>query len=305
VPTSLAQVDELLEARDTQRGVRGSIHLEPEEVLGTAHEIGLVSIAFDELVASRVGLRALFERASVPGRLDFAPSPNVTIGNNAFPLLVTESPFPAGSYDAAMLGGPRDLGRSVITICAGPFSIRRDTAIISRGPEQSFDAWNGWGLRDATRLAVALARLGEAIIVHRSGDVAFPVDEWIRLTGDLDHEACRPFGAYVELGFTPDRSSLATRGMDVWALPDVIARAPRALEDDAEFAAARDACLVACSQMVHGMHALAAGSELWVRPGVEVGAYPLAQDPSIRIDGARCWRVDDAGEQVVLIAGGA
>ena len=91
----------------------------------------------------------------------------------------------------------------------------------------------------------------------------------------------------------------------MWALPDVVARAPGALENDAEFAAARDACLVACSQMVHRMHALAPGSELWVTPGVEIGAYPLARDPSVRVDGARCWRVDDAGEHVLLIAGGA
>jgi hypothetical protein len=190
----------------------------------------------------------------------------------------------------------------VVTVCAGPFTIRRDAAIVARGPGEPFDVWNDWGLGDATRLAVSLAALGEAVVVHQAGDVAFPVDEWIRLTGDLTRADCRPFGAYVELGSLPDRRSLATRGMQVWALPDVVAAAPRGLDDETEFAAARDACLVACSQMVHSMRALAPGSELWVRPGVHVGAYPLESDPTQPIAGARRWRVEDSAERVLLVA---
>jgi hypothetical protein len=266
VPTSLDQVDELLEARDAQRGVRGSLHLEPEEALALAQQMGLLSIELCEPVGSRVTLRSVFARSGAPGLLEFSPSPSVRIDGHTFPLTVSDAP-----------------GRSRIMLCHGPFSFRREAAAIARTPGEPFDVWQGWGLCAATRLALALAALGQSVIVHAAGDLELSAAEWIRLAGDPLREQCRPFRAYVSLVAT-DRDSIETRGMQVWALPDVTARAAHA-------DAARDACLVACATMVHAAAPLPTDASLYVPPNAEVGPYPLTFDPFRPAPGTQRWRV--------------
>jgi hypothetical protein len=273
VATSVDQVDELLEARDAGRGVRGSLHLEPEEALALAEEMGLLSIEISEPVGSRVRLRSVFARSGAPGELEFSPSPVVRIGRHTFPLTVSDAP-----------------GRSLVMLCQGPLSFRREAAASARMPGEPFDVWQAFGLCDATRLALALAALGDSVIVHAAGNATFSAADWMKLAGDPDHDQCRPFRAYVALESSADGSAIESRGMQIWALPDV--SAPAALADRA-----REACLVACSSMVHAAGPLPADASLFVPRGVEVGAYPLGFDPFREAPGAQRWRVASSGPE--------
>lgn len=300
---SASEVETLLEVRDTAAGYSTPSTLPPPDALTTAREIGLLTFALDAPMPTRVAVRELLASLDLPGELDLAPKPQLRVAGHTFPMIACGAPLPVAELDTRLAkDAAAAAGQSFLTICGGPFSFRASAALSARAGNKPFDAWTGWGLRECTGLAAKLAERATLVVVHPAGQVVHTPAAWRRLLGDVTRDDCRPFTAYVDLGFSPDRRSVMTSGMIAWALPDVRVESSEAAGSDEVFGRARDAILVAGSVMVHGGRPLAEGDVLRVPSRVEVGPYPLKFDPRQPLSGASRWVVIASDEDLVDLA---
>ncbi|MCU0690435.1 MAG: hypothetical protein MUF54_03450 [Polyangiaceae bacterium] len=286
------EVDRLLEARDTSAGVKSTSTLPPQDAWAAARSMGLVTFAFNQHLPDRSRLRDFLTRLQLPGVLDFVPGAILRAGDHSFYLSACNDALPIEDVDTRLVDMDALGSVSFLTLCSGLFAFRSSSrAIVHDGTGRTIDAWTEWGLREACLTAAILAAHATYVVVHPCGHVAFAPAGWLQTLGDLSRSDCRPFGAFTDIGYTSGGESLLTKGMAVWALPDVRTLAQGAEHDDEAYEHARNATLVACATMVHSASVLGHGTVLHVPPKPHIGALPLDFDPLREVPGGVRWHV--------------
>jgi hypothetical protein len=292
--------DTLLSARDTEHGLPDRTKSEAEAA-ATARQLGIITVLLREpLPSGNQAVRAWaaargFPRdgfdAKVERDLELAmPSGSVL-------TYAGRAAFPRDGLDLRNVGEHFDLGSSFIGLGIGlPGGERQQRAILAN----TRDCWALDGrLRQISRLVCMLADAATGVVLHRAADLVMPVDEFVRLLGDLDDPECRPFAAWLDLGITrrDDKPRYATWGMDVFGLPDVFA----AVDADDRWSRSRrhEAVLYACYRMIRENREFKVGETLTVPVRLSIGAWPL----DVGDDGATTtYAVADLDGNLELVA---
>ncbi len=296
VPASgtVAELDQLHDQRANQHGLGDASHA---EAVASACSLGTVTILLRKAPEQgRAGVRSVFDAAEVLTDgvgLDFAPSPILKLGRRDLQIFVGREPFPRSELDRRVSGDDFDLGDGFISLSTGLADLDESKRYILG--ESTPDAWAMDGeLRILSKVALRLLSLGTGIVVHRAGQVVYPAQHWTRLLGDLDDPACRPFGAWTDIGFSDDRKQLKCWGMSVSSHHDVAVEFADHESDD-EYIRARCALLLACSRMVHENRQLSEGETVEVPWGIEVGALPVVVRDSARDATTTTYELVDEG----------
>ncbi len=295
-----AEHDALLAARDRELGVEP----EHEAPVGAAMMLGTVTVLFDQPIENdRTALRAFFEAVGV---LDAT----VTFENTATPVLRIDGrhvqvfaghePLASDQLDVRHLHGDDDLGQGFVSLSTGLATIDAVTPhIMGVGP----NPWaEGGEMQRLSSVVQKLAQHGTHVVLHRAGHVVYTADEWLRRLGDLTDPTCRPFTAWIDVGFSADKSRLSTYGLDVARRPDVhVAVADH--EDDEEYALAHDALMLGAYLSAHENRIFEAGDVLVVPPGLGVGPHAIDGGRAALVEDSTCARyVADDGEAGVVFS---
>ena len=271
--------DALLAARDAERGLPGRI-ASAAEAAATARALGVVTVLLREPLPS--GTPALAEWAAARGfpRDGFAVRTErdleFVIPRGTILTYPGREPFPRADLDLRAVGDDLELGRAFIGLGVGlPGGERRARA--ARGG--TVDGWAPEGtMRQLGRLVGLLAADATAVVLPRAGDLVVPIDDFMRMLGELDDPECRPFAAWLDVGITRsgETAMYATFGMDVFGLPDVLA----AVDPDDRWSRSRrhEAVLYACYRMIRDRRELAPGETLEVPVRLTIGAWPIELD---------------------------
>jgi hypothetical protein len=230
------------------------------KILEQMAEVGLVTLVFDRRLDDHAALRSLFDEVGVKG-LAFEPEPMLTLGENRLKLAVVDAPLDTRSLDASLVGSAALLGQSIVSLVPGPFVFRAVARQLVRLPGKTFDAWTGWGLEHVHRAVDAFMAAAVGYVMHKSGTTILPPTAW---RGWAATPSPRPVLPWV--GLVEDASSLQTRGMEVWALPDVQLRTT----DPTSRASARYVALNLCHEMAGSATMPASRGLLTPHPDVPV-----------------------------------
>ncbi|HYO72091.1 MAG TPA: hypothetical protein VEU33_39060, partial [Archangium sp.] len=305
-PGAEATADTLLDAQDSAHG-----HAPPplEEVVATALEMGALTLLLAQAPEpGRAGIRKLLSPellGPLGATLEFSPSPVLHFaGSPSVRLLVGHGPFPTKGIDRRLTSPDLPPGAGFLTLLGGVPGLGLELRQLTPNPPDVFGPQGI--LRVFGRVAQRLLQSGaaHAVLIHRSGQVLFEGQEWLRRLGNTEDPRCRSVGAWIDLG--ESQGLLSSYGMEVADLPDVsVATSSPELPEREAWSRAHEAVLVACHTMVHGNRLLAEGEELVVPLGVAVGAFPLeAENPGLSEAFAPRYRVQPGGRglQLVLVA---
>ncbi len=281
-----AELDALYEARDRSLGFDPGA-----DGTASAMMLGTVTVMFERPVENgRAALREAFERMGVLAedvQLDHTPSPVLSIDGRSLQVFVGAGPLESDALDLRHLGGDAPTHGGFLSLSTGLASI--DAAaplILGAGP----DPWGPNGaMRKLSKVVARLAAHGTHVVLHRAGHVVYTAEEWQRRAGDPDDETCRPFTAWIDVGFTPDRTRLATWGLDVAMRPDIVV-AVEDPESDAAYRLAHDAMMLAAYRMTRDNRLPEAGDVLHVPPGLGVGPFPVEGGAAALVPDASCAR---------------
>ncbi|MGA9524092.1 MAG: hypothetical protein WBV82_21705 [Myxococcaceae bacterium] len=264
--------DDLLAARDAALGRKPSS--DPVgEAAATCLGLGWIVVLLNEPPptgpdafrkwAGRIGLDSRGIRVSTDGQI------RLGAGRHDALTYVGAGPFPRERL--AELGAPEDFdpGQGFIGLSLGlsgqvPLMRLVGNPQVPWGPQG--------GLRDLSRIALALLEHGRAVILPQAGTVV-PADRFRRRVGDVEDLDARPFGAWMGWALDPERRNYATFGMCLHGLPDVELEVDP--DDRWQLDRALEALLVTCQRMVRSNQPLSAGDIVEVPVGAAVGAYAL------------------------------
>jgi hypothetical protein len=260
---------------------RGSGRPTEQEAVGSALLLGTITVLLPTAPGEgRAGIREVFEAADILDehvRLEFTSWPALQVGVRSMQVFVGREPFAADRLDQRLCGPDFDLGAGFLCISSGLADLELNMRLM-RGSMLP-DPWGPEGhIRRLTSIVQRIAEHGTGVVLHRAGNVVVPASQWLRWIGDVSNPECRPFGGWIDIGFTSEKSLLVAQGLNVFGLEDLAVDMSGHLLD-VEVDRAHSALLLACYVMARENRALEEGEVLVVPRGVQVGAWPLADYP--------------------------
>lgn len=240
--------EKLLDARDREAGL-------PARGFSSSAEgprFAKLSVATTSPMPDRAAVRAFWERtgASAIAKLDFVPSPIVTIRHHEIQALFGDGPFDS-VLDTRHRPDGAPLGTGFVGFWMGTPKLARNDAF------RMASAW-GFGPRSSARPLLQLvshfARQTEevpGVIVGCADAMWLPSEEWLRRAGDFHDPDRIPVEAFVDVAYgAPDEAGvrrLRSFGMMLGlALPDVEVDDALAAHDDAHHRLAESVAWAAC-----------------------------------------------------------
>ncbi|MDQ3339362.1 MAG: hypothetical protein M4D80_29710 [Myxococcota bacterium] len=291
--------DDLLAMRDAAHGLP-TRDAPVEQMAAIARQLGVITVLMrDPIPLGTYPVRAWGEALGFP-RDGFAVNAerdlHFAMGGHSVLTYPGREPFPGDGLDMRNVTADFNLGRSFIGLGIGvPGTARLERAVI-RGDR---DVWAPDGLlRQLSRLVCALAPHAIGVVLHRAGDLVVPIDDFVRMLGDLEDPTCVPFAAWLDVAITKreDQAMYATFGMNVFGLPDVLAHVNA--EDRWSRARRHEAILYACYRMIRENRELEAGATFDVPVRLAIGAWPLELDEA---DGATTYTLADLDGNLELV----
>jgi hypothetical protein len=274
-----ATYDARLSARDAQHGLASRTQ-PAEHAAAAARQLGIITLLLRApLPSGHHQLRAWATAIGLPREgfdVTIERDLELVMPGSALLTYPGRAPFPRDGLELRDVRDDLDLGCAFLGLGVGlPGGARQERAI--RGNTR--DCWAPDGtLRRLSQLVRIFAPHATGVILHRAGDLVVAIDAFVRMLGELDDPACRPFAAWLDVGIArPDGQAwYGTSGMDVFGLPDVRA----AVEPDDAWSRSRryEAVLYACYRMIRDDRPLAAGDLLAVPVRLSIGAWPLELD---------------------------
>lgn len=269
--------DALLAARDARAGLPSPVTSTPNAA-AAARQLGLLTVLLrDPLPEGHAALAAWAKERGLPRDGVEARAERdleLVVRGRSVLTYPGRGAFPLDGLDTRNLAPGFDGGRAFLGFGTGlPGGDR--LARIALGTDALGDPWGENGAaRDVSRLVALLAPHAVGVVLHRAGELVLPIDEFVRMLGDLDDPECRPFAAWIDVGMF-DRDGVrmyGTFGMDAFGLPDVAA--PVDSDDRWSRSRRHEAVLYASQIMVRENRVLAAGDALRVPLRLTIGAWP-------------------------------